>query len=566
MKLQNLTVIFVIIMIPIILVTSYYIQLQIDTVTMQTDYKTKLIKAAKDSIEAFEINSVQWNSEYSSTTDSKRRNINASVNTFITSFANALGIGGTSKEYMINYIPAILYTMYDGYYIYSLAQEESGNYTHLLQPFVPYTELLTSGNDWIVINYTLDNYIEIYGEISGAYVEKQGYLTASFGDISVAPETLREQLATYNGTSRPDLNTYKYVYDENNVKTYYDSDRNKFFTYYDGEKRWLNDRSEAIYKKYIASSGDVYYQLLNDKGDGSLGYWYGVDSSTGEIDSTSSVSGITISQTEDCSALNYYNQEVIYNGSFTKWFNENIAGRTWDSKTLEVEYKFEQITGSNDPDPVSDNYKSSSFTQHKEDVIQKSIEENLDNAMLSSTARGSVSYDFRLPELKATDWEQLFSNVSVIAFVQGLPIGNKYFNNYAIVTSTKNNEYVDPNEIYFSSTNDEYYHKYGRVNEGTNSREFGCNSMTADASTYIGYKGTDFVIKSQDWKDTSNNTHTIYYYSHYDNRNMKGSALACYDCLVDRQKDTSISGDDSSYKNAYYTALARERYVSHEFR
>ena len=279
MKLQNLTVIFVIIMIPIILVTSYYIQLQIDTVTMQTDYKTKLIKAAKDSIEAFEINSVQWNSEYSSTTDSKRRNINASVNTFITSFANALGIGGTSKEYMINYIPAILYTMYDGYYIYSLAQEESGNYTHLLQPFVPYTELLTSGNDWIVINYTLDNYIETYGEISGAYVEKQGYLTASFGDIT-SGETLREQLAIIKSDAPiPILETYTYVYDENNVKTYYDSSEDEFFTYYDGEKRWLNDRSNAIYKKYIDSSGNVYYQLLNDKG-GNTGDWFKSDKTT----------------------------------------------------------------------------------------------------------------------------------------------------------------------------------------------------------------------------------------------------------------------------------------------
>ena len=266
---------------------------------------------------------------------------------------------------------------------------------------------------------------------------------------------------------------------------------------------------------------------------------------------------------------------------FTEWFNDNIATpKTWYSKTLETQYQFEiiesTVTNINDPDPVSDNYKSSSFTQHKEDVIQKSIEENLDNAMLSLTARGSVSYDFRLPELKATDWEQLFSNVSVIAFVQGLPIGNKYFNNYAIVTSTKNNEYVDPNEIYFSSIsiNDEYYHKYGTVNEETNpvsgektyTRVFGCNSMTADASTYIGYKGTDFVIKSQDWKDTSNNTNTIYYYSHYDNRNMNGSALACYDCLVDRQKYTPIDGDTSVYKKTYYTALARERYVSHEFR
>lgn len=551
MKLQNLTVIFVIIMIPIILVTSYYIQLQIDTVTMQTDYKTKLIKAAKDSIEAFEINSVQWNSEYSSTTDSKRRNINASVNTFITSFANALGIGGTSKEYMINYIPAILYTMYDGYYIYSLAQEESGNYTHLLQPFVPYTELLTSGNDWIVINYTLDNYIEIYGEISGAYVEKQGYLTASFGGIT-SEETLSEQLAINNGSSAPNLETYEYVYDENNVKTYYDSSADEFFTYYDGEKRRLDDRSNAIYKKYIDPSKNVYYQLLNEKG-GNIGDWFGSDKTP------TSLVPISGNITDDYSAQNYYNQEVIYNGSFTKWFNDNIATpKIWYSETLETQYQFERIestvTNVNDPDPVSDNYKSSSFTQHKEDVIQKSIEENLDNAMLSLTARGSVSYDFRLPELKATDWEQLFSNVSVIAFVQGLPIGNKYFNNYAIVTSTKNNEYVDPNEIYFSGNSyDQYYHrKY-------------CEEMKDSDTDYTGYRSIDYVVKNQDYKEDTNTTKTKYYYSH-DNQLDTLSELACYSCLVDRQKYKQKSPITADMEKKYYTALYRERYVSHEFR
>ena len=61
MKIQNLAVIFLVIMLPIMLVMSYYIQMQIDTITLQTTYDSKLIAATKDAIEAFEINTVEWN-------------------------------------------------------------------------------------------------------------------------------------------------------------------------------------------------------------------------------------------------------------------------------------------------------------------------------------------------------------------------------------------------------------------------------------------------------------------------------------------------------------------------
>ena len=121
MKLQNLSVIFIIIAIPLILIISYYISLQIDTVNMQTSYNTKLLESTKEAIEAFEINTVEWNEAYSETADSKRRDIMASINTFTTSFANNLGIGGAIKEDILAYIPAIAYTLYDGYYTYSPA-------------------------------------------------------------------------------------------------------------------------------------------------------------------------------------------------------------------------------------------------------------------------------------------------------------------------------------------------------------------------------------------------------------------------------------------------------------
>ena len=43
LKLQNFTVLFVIIVLPIIFVTSYYISLQISTSNMQTEYNQKIL-------------------------------------------------------------------------------------------------------------------------------------------------------------------------------------------------------------------------------------------------------------------------------------------------------------------------------------------------------------------------------------------------------------------------------------------------------------------------------------------------------------------------------------------
>ena len=42
MKLQNLSVIFIVIAIPLILIVGYYISMQIDTVNLQTANNTKL--------------------------------------------------------------------------------------------------------------------------------------------------------------------------------------------------------------------------------------------------------------------------------------------------------------------------------------------------------------------------------------------------------------------------------------------------------------------------------------------------------------------------------------------
>ena len=172
MKLQNLTIIFVIIIIPVTLILSAYVGSQIDTASLQQSYSTSLMDATHDAVVAFELNS-QDNS-YSNNSESLRRDLIAAINTFSTSLASGLKIPGANKERIMPYIPAILITLYDGYYIYSPAeymgmekvQNEEGKWVdklrtnselkHVLKPYVYYSAKYVKGDNYVVVNYSLE--------------------------------------------------------------------------------------------------------------------------------------------------------------------------------------------------------------------------------------------------------------------------------------------------------------------------------------------------------------------------------------------------------------------------
>lgn len=117
MKLQGLGIICALIVLPIILVLSYYISLQVDTVDMQNEYDGYLLDATHNALASFEINTA--NEDLSSVSDSLRTIIEASSNIFMNTLSTNLGMSNASKSYVEPYIPALLYTLYDGYYIYA---------------------------------------------------------------------------------------------------------------------------------------------------------------------------------------------------------------------------------------------------------------------------------------------------------------------------------------------------------------------------------------------------------------------------------------------------------------
>lgn len=603
MKLQNMTVIFIIIIIPIILVISYYIGLEIKTVATQNSYNTKLQTATNDSIQALEINTVEWNSEYSKLADSRRRDVLAAINTFTTSLANSMGMSGASKEMMQTYVPAIAYTMYDGYYIYStsLVQEQdldengrtkfneageleyTGNqsYNYVLKPYNAYSARYTSGGIDITVNYTLDNYIKIYDN-NGGDLTKEGYLVLcddnngvnniSDGQITgityrgytVVPETLKETISIKNSADDGEhLEEYEYIYDKDNRKIYYDESSSNFFELdKNNQKAYLLDArrgsSNNRYKKISVPvlTGTTWeicevLQLLNPDGDG----LFKGDLSNNVV----SLSGIDLNK--DYSAINYCVESYV----FTKWVNTNLATITRGDFVEPdgfVEYisvdnatNIFSINENNNPDPQNeDAYSISPLAQHKKNVMINLLTNNLAQATEQAQVRNS-DYEYRLPQISYNEWEQALKNVSIIAFMQGIPIGLKYYNNYKIATSTLNKEYVDPNEIYFSGINDEYYHRLI------------CEEATE--SNYTGYRSIDYVEKKYKvWNVASGATEDKYYYKHVRTTGDNDSTLSCYYCLVNRanyrQDDnaTWVGGIYNSGIQAYYNALARERYVN----
>ncbi len=84
---------------------------------------------------------------------------------------------------MNQYIPALVYTMYDGFYIYSPFLNQNGyeinndnKNIYGLKPYISYSARYITNSVDVVITYTLDNYITIQGKINNKYINTSGYL------------------------------------------------------------------------------------------------------------------------------------------------------------------------------------------------------------------------------------------------------------------------------------------------------------------------------------------------------------------------------------------------------
>ncbi len=470
MKLQNLTVIFIIIILPVILVLSAYMGYEMQTIKKQNMYNNGLVAATHDAIFAFELNTK--NDVYYNNAENKRSNIKAAVKTFENSLSTACNLGLYNNQAIEEYIPAIVFGLYDGFYMYAPTQTQGQGYKHELRNYVYYSEEIKEGNIDIIIRYTLDNYVAVSGTIDGTYITKAGYLInlnqcngysynpPQYSDGKLGEATLNDTFTYYGATIKKDEQLRTYTYDQNEKKV-------------------------------------VLVNALNGE--------YEIDNS----------------------AINYFKESI----AISTWVNK------YKKRKLGENFQYLKINNNNDPED-----ENSPFVQHKREIMKEKIESILNSSITAYANKTRNKY--KMPKFSGEDWNKIYNNISVISFVQGMNLGFKDYNNYCILNSTNNQEYVNPNLIYFS--------------DGNNYHDIRCNDIKDTETT--GYKIGDFEkIKYDITNEKGEVTGSDYYYKH--------NELACYKCINGSlENDTNIynyaraNDTKTKVKISYFTSLARERY------
>ncbi len=581
MKLQHLAVIFVIIIMPISIVLSAYISNQIDAINMQSDFDSNLVNATYDAVKAFQLNTT--NNMYSSISDSKIRDIEASINTFYNSLNTSMSGYSYAAEDLEAYIPAMLFTLYDGYYIYTSYDNVYGtneaedpedekveitldghNYQNGLKPYVYYSAKykLPHSNNIIVVNYTLDNEITVYGNLgdNGEYVTRSGYLinpdyvtninttakTLRYGEsgnqITIEPEKLEEHLTIMtereSGGTGTDSGDYNYVFYQND-KIYQDKDANgnnidSYFWYRDYIKTPVNDQNIINdlkdTKQYSDDGNTIMSTSAYDYYASAFEFSNWVRDKLGDITLANTLrieDGVTeVGESND----GYTNPET---GEVVEYLSEN----TGNAKIFDV---------GSDNDPM---LSGSTFNNHRLSIIRKTIETSLNTVI--SNYRTTGTYEYAMPVISDDDWYRITNNVSMVTFMQGMSIGFRYYNNYAIITNNINKEVVKPENIYIiteptsGDRSNREYHQPGcrELLQGVEARTLSIVGAYPTAS-----------FQRQSVRLTEDSSGDVYYYLQARGTQTGGGAMqnlvtitGCYNCIVSATSnydtDDIIAGD-----------------------
>ncbi len=528
MKIQTLAIIFVLIIMPISVVLGEYSAMQRKIFAIEQTYDSSLITSTDDALKAFQINT--FNDTTTGITDRKMNIIEASANAFFNSMEQCFSMQGYSKEDLHSYVPALVYTMYDGYYIYSPYQnitEQNGTINlgstgkdYGFKPYVYYSCRYTSGaNNDFVITYTLDNYITIQGFVKGAMVDKAGYLLTRanakdklgvfidsatnqvyYNGVPIEKESnLTENLVESDGTT---IKQYKYI-KLNGTKYYLDEGQEKIFYILGG------DRVEQAIKAKDEETYAMYKNAIEN----------------------------------NISAIDYYKKAY----EFTLWVDNNLS-----SITVNNAVPINNLQDKNIGNIFDGNYDSpgSNFNTHRKDVIRYAIESNLSIAIANFNNYSGSTTDFQMPVLKETDWDMLQNEISIISFLQGLNMGGKIYNGYTVVANAKTEEVINEGKIYIA-TSDGYYHKI-------NDKHLLKNSDYMKTYTVKdGVLDLDFEIRTDGATNQKyrNRTELGCYTSIVEQSNVDSTCDSIYEYLTKHKNDI--------YENAlikYYTALGREKW------
>lgn len=562
MKIQHLAIIFLLIILPIDIVLGLYLDAQINTIRNQAIYDRRLVDCVYDALEVYQANSIV--DTENDVVTAKMENIEASASTYLASLQSSFGLSGYKASVMQEYVPAVVYTMYDGYYIYSkyyntLSQKNvksdstytDGALVEGIKSYVFYSCRYQRNNgDDFVITYSLDNYIRIQGILQGNYyVDDSGYLMDGI-------------------TSGTDSKGNYYQYDK--VKFYEDGNvkiSNNDYTNSNSSEYIVND-----FTNYVKINGTKYYLDTSD-GDGNGKVFHLVNGT--EVNQVSQEkNGDLYSKyekaiTKNKSAYYYYKEAYEFTNKIRVDYGlselKSSEAGYYDNETKKFvnmkDYGNYEIFKNIDGKYIQDS--DSDFNQHRKAVIRQTIETNLSAAIAGFSNYSEKDIQFAMPKISEEDWETIENNVSVIGFLQGLDIGTKKYNGYAVSANTTTKEFVDENSIYIATDSDNQYHR-------ANARDIDLNSNLK------GVFKLDFekhYIKDEDGDNTTyyfpiragkDNIYTGSYTSIVSQTSVDTSKGDMYKYMREGIKNNYTDEKLGKIKAAYYTALARERYGSYK--
>lgn len=634
MKLQSIAIVFTIIILPMVIILTYYIQMQVDTIALQASYDSKLFDATHDAMSAFEINTA--NEDLSAVSDSLRSIIEATNSIFFNTLATNFGMSNASQFNLEPYVPAILYTLYDGYYIYSPTEQpiiikhgytyeargesateiadtsyegtdngqpvlnsegnlqylkKDGSFTsnvldpdivyreeNLLKSYMPYSARYVTENIDVTINYTLDNYLNIVGNVNDVYYTKTGYLINPniLVDVQEDGRSIKDTILNFNeNTAEEYVHSNKHnltvVLSDNGVESKISMTKDDNATV--AQKKETLTKEYEDYQEYYINYRNAY-NTANSSGLSSA------EQAESEAKLTEAQNLLNNSiarirnleyEIQNAEAIAYYIRSTI----FSKWVYANLSSiRECDIREELSAINEASLTTTNS-EKLGDGYKDifykfsdktdnifvegeetegdSNFTNHKDQVIRNSIQYNLNLAFSTYSKMSDGKFTFEMPILSDTEWSKIVRRVSVLAFMQGMPCGTKMYSNYALVSSSNNELTVIPEEIY-------YVEKDKFSDEETVCHRIDCPEFDPSDSVtdYIA-----FTSKEIKYDKIYNQQNNIYEYDHKN--------LLCYNCIINKNylkdeadeesyvEEIDLNSLSSNKKTAYFRAVGALR-------
>ncbi len=571
MRIQDLAIVFLIIILPISIILAAYTQYQIQTINAQTLYDNKLSSATYDAIRAFQINTGE--NKLSDLNNSRVRDLEASVSTFRNSVMSTFALDGYSQDDLNSYIPALVYTLYDGFYIYSpyknmnyryetqknpngtdktdskenvlydkeKPKDGNGDNIYGLKPYISYSCRYRKGDNIdVIITYALDNHITVQGMIGNEYVNRDGYLIdnidisdtgeVTYNGVEIKTEQLKEHIPLYDNST-----TYSYIKLQG-MKFYLDKKQQ-------GKEKViarLNENTLTVQCENAKDSDtyEKYREFIEEKNTLAKDYYKDAYNFTEWFKNESGLVNLTYDDAYD----------TVVNEDGTV----NSGKKVWEGNTTPI-FQFSDSTGPNIENELS------SFNQHRLAVIRHKIEVNLAIAIANYNNYSGANNVFQMPDLKENEWDYIIHNISLISFLQGLPIGGKLYNGYSIVTNSESEEVVLEQNIYILCEDENHKKEYCRIGDRNISNNGTLTIAVGNYAQDVGSAGRLNLDFRRDVITNNDSGRTFYYYPIQDynpsyNSIVMQNNVNTYDDIY-----AYVKSQTDELKRAFYTALGRER-------